>query len=304
MNPDAAPGLALPRIWRVATKAVETGDTVTLTLEPSAAAEPFRFEPGQFNMLYAFGRGEAAVSISGDPDEGGRLVHTVRAVGNVTRPIAALEPGEPIGVRGPFGRPWPLDSARGLTLLIVAGGLGLAPLRPALLRAMRERVAFRRVVVLVGARDPAGLVYRQELASWGAAGLAGTPARGAEVGGSARGAGAAPRDGIELHLTVDHADPAWRGEVGVILRPLRALRLAPAETVALVCGPEIMMRLVADELLARGVSTDRIHVSLERNMKCAVARCGHCQFGPHFLCSDGPVFRYDQVRPLMAVPQA
>lgn len=305
MSVDGPRGATLPEVWRVADKAVETADTVTLTLEPPAVAFPRRvaapgFAPGQFNMLYAFGRGESAISISGDPSSAGRLVHTLRAVGNVTRALAALEPGDAVGVRGPFGSAWPIADALGRDLLLVAGGLGLAPLRPAILHALRDRGAFGRVRLVAGAREPAGLLYRDALARWGAREFAGAPSR------PAAGAGPAGRNeepALEVHLTVDRADPDWQGEVGVILRPLRTIALDPARTVAFVCGPEVMMRHAADELVARGVAASAIHVSLERNMKCALARCGHCQFGRHFVCADGPVFRYDRVRSLLAVPE-
>jgi len=269
----------VPAVWRVAATRRETPDTITLKLAPPSEIAKFRFEAGQFNMLYVFGCGESAISISGDPGTEDSLTHTVRAVGGVTRPMADLKEGDGVGVRGPFGRPWPLDAARGKNLLFIAGGLGLAPLRPAILDALRSRTNYKRLTILYGARDPRRLLFRRDITNW----------RG--------------RLDTELGVTVDHADPDWRGDVGVILRLIKATEIETANTVAFVCGPEIMMRFSADTLLQRGLAAESVHVSLERNMKCAIARCGHCQFGQHFLCTDGPVFRYDRVRPLLGVPE-
>lgn len=265
----------LPQVWRVAARVQETADTATLTIEPPA---PFRFAPGQFNMLYVFGHGEAPISISGDPADARVLVHTIRGVGAVTRPMLKLEPGASIGVRGPYGSAWPLGQARGADVIVVAGGLGLAPLRPAILAILNQRADHGRLTLICGARDPEGLLFRPDLARW------------------------RERADFDLHLTVDSADPDWHGEVGTVLRQIKQLTPDPS-AIALVCGPEIMMRLAAGALRERGLPEARIYVSLERNMKCALARCGHCQFGPHFLCADGPVFRYDQLRPLLGVAE-
>ena len=268
-----------PQFWRIVEKSIETSDVATLVLEPSSDGTPLNFAPGQFNMLYAFGCGEVAISISGDPSNDGRLVHTIRAVGSVTRPLTALEGGDLVGVRGPYGSAWPLADAKGKDLLFVAGGLGLAPLRPAIYAMMKHRAAFNRVLIVIGARDPDSLLYRSEVAEWG------------------------NRLDLDINVTVDRAGQDWRGNVGVILRPISSAEFDPTNAVAFICGPEIMMRLSAEALMGRGMTGDGIHVSLERNMKCAFARCGHCQYGPHFVCKDGPVFRFDRIRPLLELPE-
>ena len=266
----------LPRVCRVSARVRETADTVTLTLrDPGGGALPFA--PGQFHMLYAFGVGEVPISVSGRPDRPAGAVHTVRAVGAVSRALASLARGAAVGLRGPFGSAWPLAAAHGADLVLVAGGLGLAPLRPALYHALAHRRRYGRVVLAVGAREPAALLYPRELARWAA------------------------REDLDVHVTVDQAGPDWRGRVGVVTQALARAHFDAGSAVAFVCGPEVMMRFAAQALAARGVAPQRQYVSLERNMKCAVARCGHCQLGPAFVCREGPVLRYDAAAPLLAV---
>ena len=247
----------------------ETQDTWTLELRP--ASEEFCFQPGQFNMLYAFGVGEVPVSLSGPPDRRGVAVHTVRAVGAVTTALVQLRPGAVVGVRGPFGTTWPLAEAEGRDLLVVAGGIGLAPLRPVLYHVLTHRERYGRVAVLYGARTPQDLLYRVELGRW------------------------RNRLDVQVEVTVDRADHTWRGHVGVVTTLLPRAAVDPGETVALVCGPEVMMRFAAAGLERLGVPRESIYVSVERNMKCAVGLCGHCQWGPHVVCRQGPVFRYGDV---------
>jgi anaerobic sulfite reductase subunit B len=226
-------------------------------------------------MLYAPGVGEVPVSISGS-GPGRVLAQTVRAVGAVTSALCAFRPGQMIGVRGPYGTDWDVAGAAGGDLLIVAGGIGLAPLRGALLAALGHRDAYRRIVVLIGARSPEDLVFGRELGKW-------------------------RRHGAEVELTVDRATVGWAGHVGVVTQLLHRATVDPGRTTALVCGPEIMMRLTARELLALGVPAGRVRISLERNMRCGVAECGHCQLGPLLLCRDGPVVSYPAAAPLLAV---
>ncbi|MEZ6189070.1 MAG: FAD/NAD(P)-binding protein [Planctomycetota bacterium] len=272
--PPAEPTATLvPRAARVARAWRETHDTWSLELE-DPGAPPAR--PGQFDMLYAFGVGEVPISFSGDLTRVERPIHTIRAVGAVTRALCALGPGDALGVRGPFGAGWPLDAARGRDLVILAGGIGLAPLRPLLYAALAERAEFGRVVLLYGARTPADLLYPAELEAW---------RRGAEV---------------EVHVTVDAATPEWPGEVGVVTSLIARAELDPTASVACVCGPEIMMTFCARHLLDLGVPPERVHVSLERNMKCALGWCGRCQLGSEFVCRDGPVFGYARATPLLA----
>jgi NAD(P)H-flavin reductase len=268
----AAP--VLPARYRVAERLAETHDTVTLDLRP--VDRPIApHEPGQFTMLYAPGIGEVPVSVSGTgPGRG--LVQTVRAVGAVTRALCEFAPGRMIGVRGPYGTGWDVARAAGGDLLIVAGGIGLAPLREALLAALGQRDRYRRIVVLIGARSPQELIFVRELGEW--------RSRGAEV-----------------ELTVDRAAAGWAGHVGVVTQLLGRAPVDPGRTTALICGPEIMMRLTARELLALGVPAGRVRISLERNMRCGVAECGHCQLGPLLLCRDGPVVSYPAVAPLLAI---
>jgi len=270
----AAPaGPMRPARYVVAAHGAETGDTVTLALRPAGSPiEPPR--PGQFTMLYAFGVGEVPISVSGF-GRGHELVQTIRAIGAVTRALCAAAPGDMIGVRGPFGTQWRLDVAEGRDLLIVAGGIGLAPLRPMLLTVLEQRARYRRVVLLVGARSPRDLLFTRELETW-------------------------RRRGVEVRVTVDRADAGWKGDVGLVTRFIDGAVVHPAATTAFVCGPEIMMRVCAHALVHLGVAAEDIQVSLERNMRCGAALCGHCQLGPLLLCRDGPVVSYAEAAPLAA----
>ena len=259
----------IPRPFRVAARRRDLADTFTLELEPEDG-QPFAFAPGQFTMLYAFGAGESPISISGDA-AGGRLIHTIRAVGTVTDRLRALRKGDAVGVRGPFGSAWPMEAARGHDVVVVAGGIGLAPLRPAILHMLANRADYGRVAILYGARTPADILFERELEKW----------RG--------------RFDLEVDVTVDRADARWAGKVGVVPALIPRATFSPEDTVAMICGPEIMMQFTIRALEQAGVAAERIHVSLERSMKCALGFCGHCQFGGRFVCKDGPVFPYAAV---------
>lgn len=226
-------------------------------------------------MLYAFGVGESAISFSGSSGRG--VLHTVRAVGAVTRAICRARKNDVLGVRGPYGTGWGLDGAEGADVVIVAGGIGLAPLRPAIETIIARRDRYGRVAVLVGARSEDLLLFRNELSGWRA------------------------RFDIQAEVTLDVGNPRWHGNVGLVTELIPSASFDPADTVALVCGPEVMMRFVAAELIDRGADPENIRVSMERNMKCAIGHCGHCQFGPEFVCRDGPVFPYERVAPLLAL---
>jgi NAD(P)H-flavin reductase len=267
-----------PAAFRVVDKHRETGDTWTLRLEPAGASAPGGFAAGQFAMLYAFGVGEAPISISGVGDDGA-VVHTVRAVGAVTQAICAAQPGDTLGVRGPFGTLWPLPEAEGCDVILVAGGIGLAPLRPVIHQLIAHRERYGAVSILYGGRSPAELLYGHELEHW----------RG--------------RFDIDVDVTVDVADAGWRGRVGVVTRLIPRAVFEPGRAVAMMCGPEVMMRFAAVALEDHGVTKDRIWLSLERSMMCATGHCGHCQLGPLFICKDGPVLRRDVVEPLMATAE-
>lgn len=263
-----------PAGYVVAARKQETPDTVTLMLRPAGSPiEPPR--PGQFTMLYAFGVGEVPVSVSGISGE--VLVQTIRAVGAVTRALCAAGPGDMIGVRGPFGTDWRVSGAGGRDMVVVAGGIGLAPLRPVLLAGLaRGRGTGGRVVLLAGARSPGDLLFTRELETW-------------------------RRRGADVRVTVDHGDAGWDGRVGLVTGLIKDAVADPARTVGFVCGPEIMMRLSARALVDAGVPARDIRVSLERDMKCGVALCGHCQLGPLLVCRDGPVVSYAEAAPLLAM---
>ena len=252
----------------------ETADCFTWTLEHAAP-----FTPGQFNMLYDFGMGEVAISISGDPFRADRTIHTIRAVGSVTQHLRQLKRGAVIGVRGPYGSGWPVDAARGQDLLIVAGGLGLAPLRPVIYHLLRRRKDFGRCTLLYGTRTPSDILYRRELETWRS------------------------RLDFDVAITVDRGQDDWRGHVGVVPSLLKNVAVDATKTVALLCGPEVMMRFTIRELQRCGVPDDRIYLSMERNMKCGVGFCGHCQYSRSFVCKDGPIYRYDRIRDIFWVKE-
>lgn len=268
-------GPMTPVPYRVAARRAELGDTRTLVLEPAADRALPDPAPGQFAMLWAFGVGEVPISMS--RCRGGSTEVTVRAVGATTSALCALEEGQALGVRGPFGRGWDLTAAEGGDVVVVAGGLGLAPVRPVVEQVVADRDRFGRVFLLVGARSPDDLLFVDDLAAW----------RG--------------RFDLDVGVTVDHAGTGWHGDVGVVTELLSRLAVDAGTATAFVCGPEIMMRFTADALVDRGLPPDRVQLSLERNMVCAVAHCGHCQLGPAFVCRDGPVFTLDEVGPLLGV---
>lgn len=265
----------IPSPYRVRSRRPDRADTVTLTLEPVEGRCP-PFLPGQFTMLYAPGVGEIPVSVSGRARSGG-YVQTIRAVGAVSRALCRVRRGDVVGVRGPFGTHWDLGEAAGLDVVVAAGGLGLAPLRPVIRELEAHGARYGRISLLVGARTPATLMYPRELVRWG-------------------------RD-LDVQVTVDHPERAWRGHTGLITRLVSRIVFDPVRAFAFVCGPEVMMRATAEELVRRGVPAGRIALSVERNMKCGIGRCGHCQLGPLFTCLDGPVLSYDKVAGLLEVGQ-
>ncbi len=277
--PAAAP--MQPSRYAVVSRRAENHDTVTLLLRP--VDRPIQAPlPGQFTMLSAFGVGEVPVSVSGvnaGVDSRDQvLAQTMRAVGSVTRALCETAPGDMIGVRGPFGTDWQVSRADGRDMLVVAGGIGLAPLRSVLLTALAQRARYDRVVLLAGARSPAELIFSRELETW-------------------------RRRGAEVRVTVDHGSDRWQGPVGLVTTLIEDAVLDPAGTAAFVCGPEIMMLRCAEALVQCGVAATDIRVSLERNIRCGVAQCGHCQLGPFLLCRDGPVVSYDQAAPLVAIEE-
>lgn len=267
VNPYVSSAMTIVRATR------ELSDVFTYTFD---VPNGFAFRPGQFNMLYVHGVGEVAISISGDPAQPQRLVHTIRAVGTVTRALEQLGLGGVMGVRGPYGSAWPVDEAKGKDVMMIAGGLGLAPLCPAILRVLANRADYGRVTILYGARSPGELLFREQLERW----------RG--------------RFDVRLEAIVDRAGRDWFGPIGVVTRLLADVPIEPDDAVFL-CGPEIMMRFAVRELEQRGMPRDAIWVSLERSMKCGVGLCGHCQLAGSFVCKDGPVYRFDRIAPYLQV---
>lgn len=271
----SASGPMVPARYRVTSRVVETADTVTLGL--GAADEPIDDpQPGQFSMLYAYGAGEVPISVSACPTAEAEVRHTIRAVGATTRALARLEPGAMVGVRGPFGVGWPVTVAEGGDVLVVGGGIGLAPLRPVVHQVIRERQRFGQVAILIGARTPADVLYQDEFDHW-------------------------RLHDLDVGVTVDAAGRGWTGSVGLVTQLLERRPIRYGSVTSFLCGPEIMMRNVARSLIDRGGDPATIMVSLERNMHCAVRLCGHCQLGPRFLCSEGPVLSWADASPLLAV---
>ncbi len=273
-HPD--PGALTPRLFAVSARERNTADTWTLTLEP-VGGEPPTVAPGQFMMVYAFGIGEVPISVSGPPNRPGPVVLTVRAVGAVSNAVCAAEPGAMLGLRGPFGNHWPIAEAASGDVVVVAGGIGLAPLRPVVLHALGDRPGYGNVTLLYGARTPDDLLYPDDRAHW--------------------------RSAIGVDVIVDAAHAGWSGQVGVVPKLVAGAACEPKQTTAFVCGPEIMMHFTIEALLDRGLPPERIFLSMERHMQCGVGLCGHCQLGPTLICRDGPVYSYAEARPWLAVRQ-
>ena len=274
-GPDPMVPISVP----IRSRRQENHDTFSIEIDAETETGSFPFRPGQFNMLYVFGVGEIPISISGNPGDPGTLIHTTRMVGPVTNAMASLKAGDYLGVRGPFGSHWPVEVCDKKDVVLVAGGIGLAPLRPAIHALLSERHRFQKLVFLYGARTPDDILYRKEIERWKA------------------------QLDTEVFVTVDRAMPGWRGRIGVVPHLVRHAPFDPRNTVAFVCGPEIMMRYTATELKNRGISEDQIYMSMERNMKCAIGHCGHCQFGPTFVCKDGPVFPMSKIGPLLSTAE-
>jgi sulfhydrogenase subunit gamma (sulfur reductase) len=258
---------------RIVEKHVEARQIFTFRLcfEDDEQQRTYRFRPGQFNMVYAFGAGEVPISIVSDPTEE-YLDHTIRVVGGVTRALDHLKKGDTVGIRGPYGSAWPVEEAEGKDVIILTGGLGCAPVTSVIHYIFKRRSSFGALKILHGIKTPKDLLYRERFREW------------------------EKHPDTEVYLTVDHPDRKWKYNIGVVTNLFREVRIDPEKSIVMMCGPEVMMRHAIRDLLAQGVTEDRIYVSLERNMKCAVGFCGHCQFGPNFVCKDGPVFRYDRIR--------
>jgi NAD(P)H-flavin reductase len=260
-----------PQTFLISNVRKESYDTFTLELHPQNGAA-ISYAPGQFNMLYVFGVGEVPISISSDPQQTQRLEHTIRTVGAVTKAMGKLKVGDMLGVRGPFGSSWPVAEAVGNDVIIIAGGIGLAPLRPAMFEFLAQREKFGNIVLLYGARTPDDILFQKDLKKWRA------------------------QFDLNVHVTVDRATGGWLGNVGVVTTLVPKAPFDPDNVTVLICGPEVMMRFAVLALQKQGVAFENIYISMERNMKCGIGFCGHCQFGPSFICKDGPVFRYDRIK--------
>ena len=272
--------LWIPSLYRVRQKREENDSIVSLLVEPTSSdrqLDPIR--AGQFNMLYVFGKGEIPVSISSLAFEHPQMVHTIQDVGKISAGLCELNPGDCLGIRGPFGNTWPLQAAEGKDVLLVAGGLGLAPLRPVIEHIVLHRHKFKQVNILYGTRSPDYMTFHKDIIAWQA------------------------DPDINFLLSVDHSFKTWRGHVGVVTHLIEQVEFDPDNVLAMVCGPEIMMRYAFSTLGHAGVKAADIYLSMERNMKCAIGHCGHCQFGPAFICKDGPVFQYSAMEQYLNVKE-
>ncbi len=266
----------LPRQAEVVDRTEESPSTFTLHLRLTDGA-PYRFDPGQFNMLYLHGAGEVAISIVAGDAQAGVLTHTIRALGRVTKGLQQLGVGEHIGLRGPFGQGWPMQQAQGRDLVIVTGGLGCAPAVSIVHHVLDQRTRYGRLSILQGVKHTDDLIWREQYAAW------------------------AQLPNTQVLLAADVAAPGWRGHVGQVTALFDQLELDAPRSSAMLCGPEPMMQAAAEQLHARGLTADAIFLSMERNMQCAIGHCGHCQIGPDFVCRDGPVFPWPRLRPLLGV---
>lgn len=272
-NPWLSHPVVIDRVIREAASV----NTYHLRFADPARGAAFSFRPGQFNMLYMPGCGEVAVSVSGDPAAQSGWAHTIRVAGNATAALRRLGVGGSLGLRGPYGTHWPLEQCAGADVVLVAGGLGVAPLRPVVYQLLAQPSRCGRIVLLFGARAPDGLLFAREFSEWQAGSL-------------------------HMQTTVDRCEMGWHGNVGAAPLLLERLRpLNPANTVLMVCGPEVMMHYTSLAALERGLKKEHIWLSMERNMQCAVGLCGHCQLGPAFICKDGPILRYDKIEPFLRI---
>jgi len=250
--------------------------TLRLRLRDDRAREAYRFAPGQFNMVYLYGVGEIPISIVSDPRDPALLDHTIRAVGRVTQGLARLHEGDHIGLRGPFGHGWPLQRAEGHDILVVTGGLGCAPVVAVINFILMRRERFGRLTIIQGVKHAEELIWRERYAYWNTL------------------------PDTHVLLAADHGGPLWPWHVGLVTEVFDQVQITPARTIAMMCGPEGMMHAGIKNLTGRGITEDRIYLSMERSMHCAVGHCGHCQYGANFVCRDGPVFAYPRIKELFS----
>ena len=251
--------------------------TLRLRLVDEEVRQAYRFAPGQFNMVYLYGVGEVPISIASDPQDTNLLGHTIRAVGRVTEGLSRLGAGERLGLRGPYGRGWPLAEAEGKDIVVVTGGLGCAPVVAVINYIIMRRERFGRLTVIQGVKHSEELIWRERYAYWNTL------------------------PDIQVLLAADHGGPLWPWHVGLVTEVFDQMEITPQRSVAMMCGPEGMMRAAVRNLTERGLAEDSIYLSMERNMQCAIGQCGHCQFGASFICRQGPVFAYSRIKELLGV---
>jgi NAD(P)H-flavin reductase len=266
--------LLIPSVATIVGDRMETPDTKTFALRfrDPAEHERFTFRPGQFLELSVFGAGEAPFGFASSPTRKEDFEVTVRRCGRLTDALHALGTGDEVGLRGPCGNGFDVEDAVGKDLLFVAGGIGLPPLRGLILNVLDQRERFGRVTILYGARTPSDLVYKDELKEW------------------------EERADVEFRVTVDRTEPGWAGNVGMVPTLFDQVDLRPASTTAYVCGPPIMIKFVVQDLLMRGFAEDRVISTLERMMQCGVGKCNHCCVGHIYLCREGPVFSFREIK--------
>ncbi|MBI3772118.1 MAG: FAD/NAD(P)-binding protein [Gammaproteobacteria bacterium] len=266
----------LPAEAEIVERIEESPTIFTLRLRLTGPVQQrYRFEPGQFNMVYLYGVGEVAISIVSDPEDEHLYDHTIRAVGRVTRGLARLKTGDHVGIRGPYGRGWPLALAEGRDVVIITGGLGCAPVVSVINYIIKRRERFGRLIIMQGVKHSDDLLWRERYEHWRSL----------------------PQ--TQVVVAADKGGPQWPWRIGRVIEMFDEVQFDPARAIAMMCGPEGMMRAAVERLSSRGVPEDLLFMSLERNMKCAVGHCGHCQFGSRFVCRDGPVFSYSQISQLM-----
>jgi NAD(P)H-flavin reductase len=267
-----------PQPARIAERRIEAEGILTFTMRfvDPEVRRAYRFAPGQFNMLYAYGVGEVPISIVSDPSNPAKLEHTIRVAGRVTGVMGRWKVGDTVGVRGPYGKGWPMEEARGRDVVIVTGGIGCAPVVGVINYIFRRREEYGHLHILHGVKTPNDLLYRERFDKWRSH----------------------PRTNV--YLTADQPDKSWRYSVGVVTNLFDELTVDPS-AIVMMCGPEVMMRYAISVLRDKGIGEESIYLSMERHMQCAVGLCGHCQFAPHFVCKDGPVFSYAAVRPFFNV---
>jgi NAD(P)H-flavin reductase len=262
----------IPHVAVIEQRIQETPTIFTLRLRYDwEVTQPYEFDPGQFNMVTLFGVGEIPISIVNDPQENTFFDHTIRVVGRVSDGLSKLQPGDRVGIRGPFGRGWPLARMKGKDILLITGGLGCAPLVSVIRYLMRRRDFYGRIHILQGVKHSSDLIWREQYEEWEKL-----------------------RD-VHILLAADVASKGWKGQQGMVTELINQISLRPQRTVALLCGPELMMLTAIANLRDLGLADGSIWFSMERNMQCGIGQCGHCQIGPHYVCQDGPVFNYSDL---------